>query len=344
MSADKGPEDFLRDVNRALKDGLLSEGEWTVKMGEASSYSLSPEQAELLVIERCVEQGAVIEHFEIQKLRDLIAIAAPDKVLAASVQDLLRRLAEERYRHTKLADPQAHVDRLVGERLSEANLRKEELLRQKISERLLAAAGQSRSIRIEDYRRTYREMLQELGISGSLSSSDLVGIFLDCRHGLGIDIAEPEPIPPPPPPPPPTVKRAPGKTVPKPVEHPPIWVSLGKLLLLSLAVAVLVYFLLLRYYGREGGSAEERSISLDNPSCDGECETNLQIWIEELQEVGPSERARVVAQIVNACDPYLILPAEEMKSAAREADPDWELCDSSMIQEAYQAKASGRER
>jgi hypothetical protein len=342
MARMKGSEDladYLGYIDGALRDGLLSEGEWTIKMESAPSYNLSAEQAERLVVERCVEQGAVIEHFEIQKLRDLIAIAAPDRVLEASIQVLLRRLAEERYRHTKLPSPQAHVDQLVGERLSEAKLREEKPLRQKISERLHTAAGPGRSIRREEWRRIYSGTLQELGISGGDISSDLVGLFLDCRRELGIEIAEPEPPPEPAhPAPPPKKEPLPRQpVVNEPSETPSALASLGKLVLISLVVAVLVFFFL-KFLDRGMGSAADRSsIEIPIPPCDDECVKNLQTWTAELEQ-DPS--SKVLDLAVKKCERYLNL-LEAVGREAKDENSSWELCEHPVIVEEFQ-KRSGQ--
>ena len=254
-------------------------------------------------------------------------------MLEASVQALLRCLAEERYRHTRLQSPQAHVDRLVGERLGEAKLREEKPLRQKISERLHAAAGTGRSLRMEDWRRIYSGTLQELGFLGG-ETSDLVGLFLDCRRELGIEIAEPEPEIPAPQPSLEDKRPHTPQPVDEPSESSSVLASLGKLVLISLVVAVLV-FLLLKFIDRTRGAADGGSIPLGS-QCDGECETNLRAW-------NAGERAGLtLTEIVSACNPYLSLPAEEMKRDAKAEDSDWELCESPVILQAYRAgKANG---
>lgn len=332
----KDVEGFVRDIDGALTDGHLSEEDWHIKLAAAPSYNLSAEQAERLIIERCVEQGAVIEHFEIQKLRELIVIAVPDKVLEASVQALLRRFAEERYRLTKLARPQAHVDRLVDERLDEAKLREEKPLRQKITERLHAAAGPGRSLRIEDWRRIYSGTLEELGISGG-ETSDLVGLFLDCRRELGIDIAKFQPEPEIPEPQPPVLEKLPLLPEPdEPSGSSSVLASLGKLVLISLVVAVLV-FLLLRFLDREAGSADGSSVAVPYPRCDDDCAINLQRWTAELQQAPSSEALEGALQ---ECDPYLGWE-EAIRRDAKEKDADWKLCEFSMIVEEFK-KRSGQ--
>lgn len=319
---------FLGYIDGALKDCILSEGEWTVKLEAAADYGLSNEQAERMVVERCVEQGAVIERFEIRKLRDLIKIAAPDRVLEDSVQALLRRLTEERYHSSRPvgSDIKKRVARLVDDRLKEAGLHEEKELRQKIGKRLRQAAKPGHSIKVEEWRRIYGETLEELGLAGG-ETSDLVGLFFECRRDLGIEIAGPEPPTQPPPNPPPIRPRS-GQLVEPPKPRPPVLTSLFGLVLVCLAVAVLVFFLL-KFVNRGAGPGDGASIT---PPCDDECTQNLETWTATLPQ-DPSSKVRAVS----TCEPYLSLSDEQLKRIARKEYPGWEWCDSQVILDAYQS-------
>jgi hypothetical protein len=332
-------DEFIRYVSGALRDGLLSEQEWSVELDSAASFDLAPEEAERLVIEECIKQGAVIEHFETQKLRQLMEIAAPDRVLDSAVRALLRRVIEERYRHTRLPNLQAHLDRLLADRSTEAKVWEEGPLKQKIGERLNAEAGLGRRVGREAWRRIYHETLKEIGASAGVTP-DLVSLFFDCRREFGIVIAEPEAPPPLPPIKEPVGEREARKAEVSegaPARRPSALRSFAMVVLISLVVAVLVFFVLMFISGRAG--SEEGSASVEIQPLDNAGTAQLGDWIGALQRApSPMDESvpALLDKIWGTCNPYLSRPD---RNEAEKENRDWTLCRDEAIIRTYEERA-----
>jgi hypothetical protein len=341
MPESNGPEEFIRYVDGSLRDGLLTEQEWSVTLDSAASFGLSVTEAEHQVIQRCIEQGAVIEHFEVQKLRELREIAAPDRVLDSATRALLKRILEERYRHARLPNLQTHLDGLLADLSTKARVWEEEPLKQKIGERLNTEAGLGRRVGKEAWRRIYHETLKEIGASEG-GAPDLVSLFFDCRRELGIVIAEPEP--PAPPPLPPinelTREREAGKV--EVSDGPPArrlsaLRSFAMVVLISLLVAVFVFFALMLISGR--GGAEKGVGGVEIQPLDNTSTAQLGDWIGALQRTPSPMDENVPAlleKIWETCNRYLSLPD---RNEAEKENRNWALCRDAVIIRTYEERA-----
>jgi hypothetical protein len=340
MSEIKKAESFSHHIEASLQDGLLTEKELDVLLEWAHDDGLSVEEAEHLIFTTALSQGAVIEPFEVRRLRELVEIAAPDSVLGTSSQALLRRLTEEHYKNTKLASPQAHIDMLLARCLTEAKVWEEESLKKRIGQRL-QAAGSDHRISQDTWRQIYQDMRREIG-TGTGEISDLKAIFFDCRHELKIDIAEPPPPVPVTPPPPAAVKKTAPAPPKEPVPSSPgALSSFIRLILISLIVAVLVFFALM-LWNRSTSPSGTGSVSIEVPLCDGACAAELQTRIIALQQVTRPIDAKVgpmLEQVWMTCNPYRSLPNQQLKDEAVRRYHGWKYCNDAVIARLYEERA-----
>lgn len=134
-----------------------------------------------------MEQNAIRE-LGVQRILDLIQIAAPDGLLDSGSRKVLVRAICEMFREVKLDNSPEEVERILASYLESASVLEEQALRQEIKRRLGATEGNGKIDRAT-WRRIHDEVRQDL------PQDVLVTLLHDARRELGIAVAESEPKP-----------------------------------------------------------------------------------------------------------------------------------------------------